>query len=296
MRWCTTRNRARLKQMVKALGGFPLVVRRDGFEGGIGVMLAESWPTFFPLVDFFVESGQQPTLARFVPDAVHWRLVVVGDAVVASYPNPIQPGDFRSYADDDPEGYAEPPPAAAVQAAVDATAALRLELGGCDVLVDADGDVHVLEGELPGLLPAGPTGRWGRRRRRHGRPPGGEGHRVTTVNPGLPSGPPPVVAGRPVTYEDLIASGVERGRWRHEVALVGTPCPWRSRGPWTPTRSRPRRWPSAAPAARGRRRPGPVARRTFDRRRRVAAAPRRPDLGPGAGRRRRPRRTGGPSI
>jgi hypothetical protein len=150
---CTTRNRARLKLMVKALGGFPLVVRRYGFEGGMGVMLAESWPTFFPLVDYLVESGQQPTLVRYVPDAVHWRLVVVGDQVVASYPNPTQPDDFRSYADDDPERYDELPPAAAVRVAIDAAAALRLELGGCDVLVDADGGVHVLEVNFPCYFP-----------------------------------------------------------------------------------------------------------------------------------------------
>lgn len=147
------RTRPLVRAHVEALGGFPVVVRAEAGEGGIGVLLADSWRVLHPLVDHLVERGAHAQLARFVPDAVHWRVVVVGDGVVTAYRNRPQPLDFRSYASDDPADYTAEAPRAALEVALRAVAALALEAGGVDVLVAPDGAVWVLEVNFPFYSP-----------------------------------------------------------------------------------------------------------------------------------------------
>lgn len=150
---CATTDRTRLAGYVDRLGGLPVVVKVGGMEGGVGVMLAETVPQLHALVDYLVHEGTMPRLLAFVPDAIHWRLVVVGDRVVASYRNPVPGGDFRSTAPDDPADYAAEPPPAAVDAALLATRAIRREHAGCDVLVHPSGRVYLLEANFPCYFP-----------------------------------------------------------------------------------------------------------------------------------------------
>lgn len=142
-------DRAHLRQQVAALGGLPVVVKLPGWSRGVGTMRADSFATVFSLLDILLAQGQVPSLLAYVPDAVHWRVTVVGTRAVAMYRNVMEPDDFRTSASTDPRDVTADPPAAIADLAVRAVAAQRLEFGGVDILEHASGRLYLLEANFP---------------------------------------------------------------------------------------------------------------------------------------------------
>jgi ribosomal protein S6--L-glutamate ligase len=147
--FCQTSDRTLLSKYAERLGGFPLVFKIPGFSTGIGVGRLDSAASLFSFVDLSLALGRFPLLMAYVPDAVHWRLVVVGDRVVGAYRNIIIEDDFRSAATRDEADYTTPPSDRVRQLAVRATHALRLEFSGVDVLEHASGRPYLLEANFP---------------------------------------------------------------------------------------------------------------------------------------------------
>lgn len=146
---CLSRDRQALQRCVDYLGGYPVVVKVPGGEGGVGVMLAESSRSLFALVDHLLESGRSPWLSAFIDDAEHWRVIVVGDAAVVAYRNPIDVDDFRSVASDDPADVTTEVSPDLAALAVAAAATLRVETAGVDVLRHPSGRLYLLEANFP---------------------------------------------------------------------------------------------------------------------------------------------------
>lgn len=138
-----------LRAAVQRLGGLPLVVKLGGGEGGIGTIRVDSLAALFSLADYLLAGGKSPSLCAYVPEALHWRVVVVGGRAVAAYPNPIDDDDFRSHGTDDAAACTATPDPALAALAVAATAALRLEFAGVDLLAHASGRLFVLEANFP---------------------------------------------------------------------------------------------------------------------------------------------------
>jgi hypothetical protein len=139
-----------LDSFVERLGGFPVVLKVPGGEGGLGVMRVDGMVTLVSLVDYLVRAqGHVPLLSAYIPDAVHHRVIVVGDQAVASYENPIRDGDFRSIPSLEPEAYSGTVAPALGQIAVAATRAERLAFAGVDLIVHPTGRVYVLEVNYP---------------------------------------------------------------------------------------------------------------------------------------------------
>lgn len=144
---CPTVERNSIRRAVDAIGGFPVVVRVGAGEGGVGLILAESWVGLVSLIDHLLASGHLPLLARLVPEAVHWRCVVVGRRCVASYPGAPVSDDFRTIAPHPEAAIAAPPDV--VELACAAAAALGHEFAGVDLLSDTAGGTRVLEVNSP---------------------------------------------------------------------------------------------------------------------------------------------------
>ncbi|MDE3195132.1 MAG: hypothetical protein KGN84_02230 [Acidobacteriota bacterium] len=142
-----------LDEQVDRVGGFPVVLKVLGRSSGIGIMLAESMRSLRSLVDFTLAQGQNPVLCEFIPDAVHWRVVVLGGKAIAWYRNPTEAGDFRSRGGREPADFEAHPPRAAIDAAVRAVPLFRLEFAGVDVLEDTAGRVWFLEANFPCYFP-----------------------------------------------------------------------------------------------------------------------------------------------
>lgn len=150
---CSTTRRKLLRAYVERLGGFPVVLKVSGGSGGLGVMRADSFPVFFSLVDFLRSKGYNPLLSSYVPDAVHWRLVVVGSRVAAAYKNVNDEDDFRTHASDAREHYDARPSDEMVETAVRAVRLTRREFGGVDILEDPLGRLFLLEANFPCYFP-----------------------------------------------------------------------------------------------------------------------------------------------
>jgi hypothetical protein len=148
-----TRNPTQLLEFAKSLGGFPLIVRLDGGEGGERVTRADSPEALISLVDLLHSVGRAPKLVTYVPDAVHVRVVVVAGRAVAAYDNVIPAGDFRSVPSDDPKAYRQAPQDEAARLAIAACDALDVDLGGVDILRHTSGRHYVLEVNTPCYFP-----------------------------------------------------------------------------------------------------------------------------------------------
>lgn len=154
---CAVTTRDVVRAQVEDLGGFPVIVKVGGYEGGVGVIVAESTRSLFSLLDYLWARSVHPTLSAFVPDAVHWRVVVVGDQAVAAYRNTQEDDDFRTYAEDDASLYTAEVEAELASLAVAATRAIRRETAGVDVLVHPSGRHYVLEANFPCYFPQAQT-------------------------------------------------------------------------------------------------------------------------------------------
>jgi len=146
---CASADPELLRGFVRALGGLPVVLKVGGGEGGVGVMRADSFPALFSLVDHALAQGHNPQLSAFVDQAVHHRVIVVGDRAVAAYRNAMRPDDFRTWAAEEKSAYTARVPRRLADLAVRAVKALRLELGGVDILEHGSGRLYVLESNFP---------------------------------------------------------------------------------------------------------------------------------------------------
>lgn len=135
-----------LAQQAAWLGGFPVVVKRSGNEGGAGVTLALDTDD---LVRQLAESPAGTEIEAFVPHDRCWRVTVLAGRALAMTAYAPADGDFRSNA---AGGHYVPdadPPNRLEAVAVAAVTALKLEFGGVDVMETPDGDLLVAEVNFP---------------------------------------------------------------------------------------------------------------------------------------------------
>jgi glutathione synthase/RimK-type ligase-like ATP-grasp enzyme len=138
---------------LERLGGLPIVVKLGGAEGGAGVMRLDTFTSLLTVLEGFALRRESPLLQAHVADAEHWRLVVVGERVVASYRNPLREDGFRSQVSRDPADYAASPPPGAEALALAAARGIQVALAGVDVLVHPSGRLYLLEANFPCYYP-----------------------------------------------------------------------------------------------------------------------------------------------
>lgn len=141
-----SRDRMALAAQVEQLGGFPLVLKQPGGEGGQGVMRVDSFAALFSLVDYL---GTAPVLMEYFEHVVTYRLIVVGQRVVACEARHSGPDDFRTNAVGGGTLGAVLASEQAVDIAVKAAQLLRVEFGGVDLMENADGKIVLAELNFP---------------------------------------------------------------------------------------------------------------------------------------------------
>jgi RimK-like ATP-grasp domain len=142
-----------LTSLVERVGGFPAVLKVMGKSSGVGVMIVESMRSLTSVATYAISQGAYPVLCEFIPDAIHWRVIVVGDRVVASYKNQQRIGDFRTDGSRNPVDFTTPIPDCVAQAAILATHTQGTDFAGVDVLEATDGKPYVLEANYPCYYP-----------------------------------------------------------------------------------------------------------------------------------------------
>lgn len=137
---------AGLEAQVAWLGGFPVVVKRPGQEGGRGVSLAR---TLSCLVHQLNAATDGATLETYIAHARSWRVTVLGDDAIAISASAPAPGDFRTNAPGSTVLNATDIPPEAAALAVQAVAALRIQFGGVDLMERPDGTLCLAEVNFP---------------------------------------------------------------------------------------------------------------------------------------------------
>jgi hypothetical protein len=134
-----------LARAAAALGGFPLVAKVGGAEGGVGVIRVDSLEALISLCDYLPTAA---VLMEYFDHRIAYRLVVVGNRVVATEARHPGAFDFRSNASGGNLG-AVRPPRGAVALALTAARLLKQEFGGADVLAADDGRLVLAEFNSP---------------------------------------------------------------------------------------------------------------------------------------------------
>ncbi|UQA58795.1 2OG-Fe(II) oxygenase [Polyangium aurulentum] len=147
--WGNTTSRDTLRRYVEWLGGLPIIMKFLGSSRGIGVLRIDTLPGLFSTMDHALSSGYSPLLMSYVPDATHWRVIVVGDRVAGFYRNRTEEDDFRTYASEDPDDYRTPPSPEILATAIRAVEVQEVELGGVDILEHPSGRHYLLEVNFP---------------------------------------------------------------------------------------------------------------------------------------------------
>lgn len=142
-----------LKDYVQKLGGFPVVLKSSGGSHGNSVMRVDSIESLRSVLGFVsTPDSAEFVLRKFIKNAEHIRLVVVGDHVVDAVRYFPQTDDFRTNTGNKPhvEPYARTADVENIFVMAEKAITSRgYALGGVDVLIDEDGEAFIAEVNAP---------------------------------------------------------------------------------------------------------------------------------------------------
>jgi ribosomal protein S6--L-glutamate ligase len=141
-------------ESVKALGGFPIILKVTGGSKGIGVMKLDTMEALTSVTDYLLANQTQFILREFVelPKPVYsLRAVVMGNKVAVCYKNQsVSTTEFRSNVDQSQRSrtlFSITPDQE--QTLVRAVESLGLELGAVDFVLNEKGDIRIFEVNFP---------------------------------------------------------------------------------------------------------------------------------------------------
>ena len=141
------------QELIKLVGGAPLVVKLLEGTQGKGVVLAETNSAAESVIDAFREMDANILVQEFIKEArgSDIRCFVIGDQVVAAMMRTAKPGEFRSNLHRGGTAKVIEITDEERQAALDATKALGLNLAGVDMLRSERGPLIMEVNSSPGL-------------------------------------------------------------------------------------------------------------------------------------------------
>ncbi len=141
------------QELIKLVGGAPLVIKLLEGTQGKGVVLAETEGAAESVIDAFREMDANILVQEFIKEArgSDIRCFVIGDQVVASMMRTAKEGEFRSNLHRGGTAKIVEITPEERQAALDATKALGLNLAGVDMLRSSRGPLIMEVNSSPGL-------------------------------------------------------------------------------------------------------------------------------------------------
>ncbi|WP_353217793.1 hypothetical protein [Sandarakinorhabdus sp.] len=137
---------AALARQVAGLGGWPVVMKLPGTEGGQGVSLVHDLESLQAALAVVRSSV---TLEAYFAHVRCWRVTVLNGAVLAATARVAGAGDFRSNGPGSGPVDCDTPPPGLAEIAIRAAQVLKLEFGGADIMEAADGSLRIAEFNSP---------------------------------------------------------------------------------------------------------------------------------------------------
>lgn len=142
-----------IDELIKSVGGAPLVVKLLEGTQGLGVVLAETRKAAKSVIEAFYGLNANILVQEFIAEAdgADIRAFVVGGKVVAAFKRQGKEGDFRSNLHRGGSGTSIKLTRAEKKCALDACKALGLQVAGVDMLRSKRGPLVIEVNSSPGL-------------------------------------------------------------------------------------------------------------------------------------------------
>ena len=142
-----------LEDAVAEIGNYPFILKPFYGTHGTGVMLLDTPTSLTSAVDALCDLHQDYVIQSFIAEAggVDIRVLVVGGEAVAAMKRSAPPGEFRANIHKGASGEAIALTDVYTHLAIEAAAALELEIAGVDLLQTNDGPVVLEVNPSPGF-------------------------------------------------------------------------------------------------------------------------------------------------
>lgn len=149
----TVGSAAFLEDAVSEVGEYPFILKPFHGTHGMGVMLLDTPTSLTSTVDALCDLHQDYVIQSFIAEAggVDIRVLVVGGEVVAAMKRSAPPGEFRANIHKGASGETITLSDEYIRLAIEAAAALELEIGGVDLLPTNEGPVVLEVNPSPGF-------------------------------------------------------------------------------------------------------------------------------------------------
>lgn len=139
-----------LSDIDSKLGGFPVVIKKTGASHGAGVMLVDSPLGMKSILSHIIKpESADYVLRKYIPQAQHFRLIVLNDEVISTIEYKLPKDDFRTNTTNHPDVLPAKVASDVKQLAVAATQNVGVLFGGVDILVDKKGRAYIAEVNTP---------------------------------------------------------------------------------------------------------------------------------------------------
>lgn len=141
------------KDLIKMIGGAPLIIKLLEGTQGIGVVLAETNKAAESVINAFKSLKAQILVQEFIKEAkgIDLRLFVVGDKVVAAMERQAAPGEFRANIHLGGTGRKAKITPTERKMAIKAAKAMELRVAGVDIIRSERGPMILEINSSPGL-------------------------------------------------------------------------------------------------------------------------------------------------
>ena len=142
-----------LENAVAEIGNYPFILKPFYGTHGRGVMLLDTPPSLTSAVDALCDLHQDYVIQPFITEAngIDIRVLVVGNEAIAAMKRSAPPGEFRANIHKGATGEAITLTDDYIRLAIEATAALELEIAGVDLLETNEGPVVLEVNPSPGF-------------------------------------------------------------------------------------------------------------------------------------------------
>ena len=142
-----------LEDAVAEVGDYPFILKPFHGTHGTGVMLLDTPTSLTSTVDALCDLHQDYVIQSFIAEAdgVDIRVLVVGGEAIASMKRSAPPGEFRANIHKGASGETITLPDEYTRLAIEAAAALELEIAGVDLLQTNEGPVVLEVNPSPGF-------------------------------------------------------------------------------------------------------------------------------------------------
>ena len=142
-----------LENAVAEMGDYPFILKPFYGTHGRGIMLLDTPTSLTSAVDALCDFHHDYVIQPFITEAdgVDIRILVVGGEAVAAMKRSAPPGEFRANIHKGASGEVVTLPEAYDRLAIEATAALELEIAGVDLLETNNGPVILEVNPSPGF-------------------------------------------------------------------------------------------------------------------------------------------------